>query len=68
MVGMAAGNSIFQKRCMGVSLRLRPTSISTGLTRASPSMVLRITGASPATKPIMMMVSALRPKITRKSG
>ncbi len=31
-------------------------------------MVLRITGGRPATKPIMMMVQALRPKITRNSG
>ena len=31
-------------------------------------MVLRITGGRPATKPIMMMVRALRPKITRNSG
>ena len=31
-------------------------------------MVFRITGGRPATKPIMMMVQALRPKITRNSG
>jgi ABC-type nitrate/sulfonate/bicarbonate transport system permease component len=35
---------------------------------AMPSMVLRITGGSAATKPIMMMVSELRPKITMNSG
>ena len=35
---------------------------------ARPSMVLRMTGASPATNPIIVMVSALRPKMTRKSG
>ena len=31
-------------------------------------MVLRMTGGRPAMKPIMMMVVALRPKITRNSG
>ncbi len=31
-------------------------------------MVFRITAGMPATKPIMMMVVAERPKITRKSG
>ena len=33
-----------------------------------PSMVFRITGGSAAMKPIMMMVQALRPKITMNSG
>ena len=31
-------------------------------------MVFRITAGRPATKPIMMMVRSLRPKITRNSG
>ena len=33
-----------------------------------PSIVFRITGGSAAMKPIMMMVQALRPKITMNSG
>ena len=31
-------------------------------------MVFRITGGSPAAKPIMTIVIALRPKMTRNSG
>ena len=68
MVGSAAGNMILMKSWVGLSLKLRPTLISTLRVAERPSMVLRITGGRPATKPIMMMVQALRPKITRKSG
>ena len=49
-------------------MKLRPTLISTGRVPESPSSVFRITGGSAATKAIMMMVQALRPKITRNSG
>ena len=68
MVGNAAGKKIFQNSCTSVSLKLRPTSISTRRVPASPSMVFRITAGRPATKPIMMMVFSLRPKTTRNNG
>ena len=51
-----------------MSLKLRPTSISTCRVPARPSTVFRITGARPAAKPIITIVVALRPKITRNSG
>ena len=65
MVGSAAGNRIFQNCCERVRLKLRPTLISTRRVPARPSSVFRMTGASPAVKPIITMVVALRPKITR---
>ena len=68
MVGSAAGNRIFQNCCVGVRLKLRPTLTSTLRVPAMPSIVFRMTGGSAATKPIMMMVQALRPKITMNSG
>ncbi len=66
--GSAAGSRIFRNCCAPVSLKLRPTSISTGRVPARPSTVFRITGASPAAKPIITIVVALRPKMTRNSG
>ncbi len=68
MVGNAAGNKILVNNCAPVSLKLLPTLMSTRRVPLSPSMVLRITGGRPAANPIMMMVQALRPKITRNSG
>ena len=43
-------------------------SISTRRVPDRPSTVFRITGASPATNPIITIVIALRPKMTRNSG
>src|ERR1700686_4722717 len=60
MVGSAAGNRILMNNCGPVSLKLRPTLMSTRRVPDRPSMVFRITGGRPATKPIMMMVQALR--------
>ena len=68
MLGSAAGKRIFQNCWACVSLKLRPTSISTRRVPASPSTVLRMTGGRAATKPIITMVIALRPKITRNRG
>src|ERR1019366_8048555 len=68
IVGSAAGNRIFQNCCVALRLKLRPTLTSTLRVPAMPSMVFRITGGSAAKNPIMMMVQALRPKITRNSG
>ena len=68
MVGSAAGNRILTNCWVGVSLRLRPTLIRTRRVPDNPSTVFRITAGTPATKPIMMMVFSLRPKITRNSG
>ena len=68
MVGSAAGSRIIQNCCEPVRLKLRPTSTSTLRVPEMPSMVFRITGGNAATKPSMMMVSALRPKITMNSG
>ncbi len=66
--GSAAGNRIFQSSCDAVSLKLRPTSISTRGAPAKPSVVLRMTGASPEANPIITIVVALRPKMTRNNG
>ena len=66
--GSAAGSRIFQNCCLGESLKLRPTSISTRRVPDRPSTVFRITGASPAANPIITIVVALRPKMTRNSG
>ena len=65
MVGIAAGKRIFQNCWDGVRLKLLPTLISTRRVAKRPSRVLRMTGASPAVKPIITIVSALLPKITR---
>src|SRR6476659_2469534 len=65
MVGSAAGNRICQNCCDGVRLKLLPTLISTRRVAESPSSVLRMTGARPAVNPIITIVNALLPKITR---
>ena len=67
-VGSAAGSMIFQNICAGVTLNERPTLTSTERVAASPSSVFRITGGSAATNPIITIVTALRPKMTRNNG
>ena len=59
---------IFQNICAGVRLNERPTLTSTERVAARPSSVFRITGGSAATNPIITIVTALRPKMTRNNG
>ncbi len=68
IVGTAAGNWIFQNCCERVRLKLRPTLSSVGRIADRPSIVLSTVGARPDASPIITIVMALRPKITRKSG
>ena len=68
IVGSAEGNWILKNICAGVRLKLRPTFRRTRRVPDKPSMVFRMTAGRPATKPIITMVVAERPKITRKSG
>ena len=68
MTGSAAGSRIFRNICDWVSLRLRPTLMSTCRTPIRPSVVLMMMGARPVIVDMTMIVMELRPNITRKSG